>query len=236
MKRIGPIVGVLAVGVIAWVVFQSRVFAMPGGVSPVPPTPPPPPPGTTGPTGADVAAGLVKLAGQATAGGVPGLNPSATGPNATSSTAAVRIAGAGVAATGVLTWLQAHNTPGRIVGGTESGAGLGTTIAPGIGTAIGAGIGALVGWISSFNANDTKYEREQFAKQTGFASFDAMMRAVGWGTDDLGGALFVEATQRIGRKDRAWNQDWMARILARLQGQQVHAYRDDPTKGAQPII
>lgn len=97
------------------------------------------------------------------------------------------------------------------------------------------GIVALGAAIVSIRRNDTKLEREEFARQAGFVSFDAMMRAVGWGTTNLGGALFVEGTQRIGKKDREWNQDFLTRVSRALYGEVVHAYLNDPTKGAQPV-
>lgn len=179
---------------------------------------------------------VVKLAGQGTSGGTIAGSPSAK-----ASTAA-RVGGAAIAVTGAIEWLKAHSTAGRIVGGTQTGAGIGTTIAPGLGSAIGAGIGALVGWASGINANDTKQARWDLIAKLGYTrdgnGFDRAVRVdlatvIG---QPIAEALWSEAVGRIGRKDTAWNNHWMERVIHAFQGERVHAYQNDPTKGGQPVI
>lgn len=120
-------------------------------------------------------------------------------------------------------------------GGNVLTGGSGTLAAVGAWAGIAGGVIALGAAIVSINRNDTKIDREDFSKQAGFVNFDAMMRAVGFGSTDIGGKLWVEATQRIGKKDRPWNQNFLERISRALYGETVPAYMNDPTKGALPV-
>lgn len=236
-----PIVAVAAVAAILLLAFTRQSSASTART--VLPTPSDTPDPTTPATGGygPVAVvgsitGVVKLAGQGMGGASSGSGPKPGG----GSSLAVRLGGAAIAVGGALTWLQAHSTAGRAVGGIQTGAGVGTTIAPGIGTVIGAGIGAIAGWISGINANDTKQARWALAKELGWtqnaSGFDKMIDALRAINPALGQAMYNEAVGRIGRKDTAWNNHFMVRMVHALQGELVHAYLTDPTKGGVPVI
>src|SRR5687767_13781838 len=78
--------------------------------------------------------------GKTGAGGLAGAGPTNWG----------AVAGGGLMTIGgAMSWMGAGESKlGNLLGGAQTGAGLGTMIMPGIGTAVGAGIGAVVGLIS----------------------------------------------------------------------------------------
>src|SRR5262245_2377823 len=148
-----PVIAVVAVGAIVWLVLEHGRTGTPA----VPPT------NVT--QGGVVVPPPQSLGGQGTGGGTPGINPSSLVPSTggkVMSPTAVRIAGAGVAAGGVFSWLQARSNTARTVSGSQTGAGVAMTIGGALGPAtlgIGAGIGALVGFLGGLNRNDTKEAR-----------------------------------------------------------------------------
>lgn len=82
------------------------------------------------------------------------------------------------------------------------------------GSLIGWGLGKLIG----AGSNKTKHEREDFAKEQGFGSLDALfdsLRKQG----EKGQALVNEALNLIGKKDFDRNAKWMERVLDLLDEQ-----------------
>lgn len=82
--------------------------------------------------------------------------------------------GALMIGSGVLQFMQG-GTGNRIMGGAQTGAGIGTMIAPGIGTAIGAGAGALAGWVSTLFGVS---EKEKAGRTSGGNIEDAIIGAL----------------------------------------------------------
>lgn len=239
-KNTVPLV-IVGAALIAVLIFQRRAIAagVAASTNDEPLDEMPPTGNGNGGTLAAVSAGLAgatKLAGQGTQGGTPAKSPSA----------AIRTAGAIGAATGVVGWLQAKSNVGRTLAGAQTGAGIAAVAA---GAALGAatlgisvGVGAVVGLVAGINKNDTKEARWDFAKGNGYTrdgnGFDKMIRVdlAKVAGVQMAEALWAEAVGRIGRKDNAWNNNWLDRVVRAFRGEQVHAYQNDPTKGANPIL
>jgi hypothetical protein len=116
-----------------------------------------------------------------------------------------------------------------------TGAQIGSVV-PGIGTAIGAGIGAAAGGIGSLigeRHNDTKDQREDFAKQLGYVDTTALWNGLSSKLPaDQANELRDRALNRIGKHDAGANQQWMSDVQTALAA--APPKRDAATAGTTP--
>jgi hypothetical protein len=84
---------------------------------------------------------------------------------------------------------------------------------PGIGALLGPALGKLFSSIGNIGANNTKKDRESFAKESGFESLDNLyskLRSLGTEGEKLANI----GLNVIGKKDRAANEKWMKDVTA----------------------
>jgi len=117
-------------------------------------------------------------------------------------------------------------------GGRGMASNIGTYAAAGMtfgpwGAAVGAGIGAIVGAFKGA-ANETKKEREKFAKEQGYGSLGDLYKGL-QGIGAAGAALAQQGTSVIGKHDQAANKKWMEDVLALLGKQKDELKALNPT-------
>lgn len=198
--------------------------------------------GTTG--------GLVFGAGAAPGSAVIGIPGGAAGGGgaggaAAGGTSAASILGGGLlAAQGLYSLFKAQTRSQNVIGGLETGAGIGTMILPGIGTAIGAGFGALAGLIKSFFGVSQK-EKEgrgvvsDFQQSTFTNLNDAQRKEAqgavasgGWTDPSAAGTLIAvrDAYKSIGKTEQEAQADVKAFWDAEKQGPEA------TTAAMQPLL